>query len=667
MPSKAAKDQRDLSDESSKPKTLTITKELAAEESTASTPRTAKANPPLPLPATPATATANTPLPSPATSATPAPNPPVTYHTLSGQFGTNPAKPIKFVIKGPADQLAEHDDILGLWVKGKGADGKHKFFPTYRSAVTQRTNNKNSYAIFQYREGTNVIEVPAAFKSLIEFVTRVNLYADHQIPRQPQEHRHINQGFFHCNHHPTAYIDNDLDFYLDPFYSQISEPLVGGAPAAQNVSQILGAGDKPAFHKAIQSIRRLPIHQRPTPWLRERIYGRSLQRNLCFLGANDGYLNSGQGRIQEILRECNIPSLTWNRLTQPNPPFFSTSSAEYSRVFHINSQIEYIRAPLIETPKVGIPPKIKLHVVAGAKPKTPTQPQVITIKPPSPKECVHKASASRRTSRRSLSFKFRECKFCSDCQEVEEKRKEGRLRKPSPSNPSPLDRVQYGKTFNRIQLNLKGILGTIGDLAPTKSSESFLRLILDQTTVRLLKGQLELIVSEVAYNRISELSSGIAQLAAIKVTGKQAIVLTTLTRNEPCEEEEAQPLEVTLPENYQGPLNNGQNLNSTNPSVEHIRIPLEFEQHKTALWTEKWELAYPTLNLWRGGIQKVEVEQIRADATSARPLTRSQSSSSDQSVDQDTPKDTVEGKSIPKESKWLVTEGMFLAMISKPI
>ena len=63
--------------------------------------------------------------------------------------------------------MAEHDNILGLWVKGKGADGKHKFFPTYRSAVTQRTNNKNSYAIFQFWEGTNVLEVPAAFKNLI--------------------------------------------------------------------------------------------------------------------------------------------------------------------------------------------------------------------------------------------------------------------------------------------------------------------------------------------------------------------------------------------------------------------------------------------------------------------------------------------------------------------
>ena len=83
--------------------------------------------------------------------------------------------------------MAEHDNILGLWVKGKGADGKHKFFPTYRSAVTQRTNNKNSYAIFQFWEGTNVLEVPAAFKNLIEFVTRINLYADNQIPRQLQE------------------------------------------------------------------------------------------------------------------------------------------------------------------------------------------------------------------------------------------------------------------------------------------------------------------------------------------------------------------------------------------------------------------------------------------------------------------------------------------------
>lgn len=580
------------------------------------------------------------------------------YTTLVGTFGTNPENPIKFLIKGSSDYLKDHGDILGLWVKGP--DGQNKYFPTYSSTITQRTNQKNSYCVFEQREGSDTIEVPAYYKQYLEFVTRIGgLYEDHQIPRPPQETRQASQGFLGPLHHPTAYLGSELDFYLDPKYSFFDNP-----QATKNIAQLIGLRNRENFNLAIQEIKKLPVQQRPTTWLRERVSGKFLQSSFCFFGT----VNK-ETKAKQILDRLQ-GSWAWDKNT--NNPFanFQPATGQAAGT------------------AVGEQPPKNTQVPDSQATEDPVSTSTTSL-PSSKRECVHQAIAKGRTSRRSLNFKFRECKFCPDCKTVEKKKTAQRLRKPVPSAvikpyDDPITRAQHLKRFNRIRINLGGILGAVGNLSPTKGSDAFIGKIIDRVTGKLLTGQLVLVTSDLAEEKIKELPIGTAKLAAISVRENQATILTTLTHTEEKEEKKTENSEVILPGNYRGPIS--QKTEYVVAQNNHS-VTLEFERHKAADSQEEWELKTPNLRktpnllktpeqqqLWRDATRDVEVRPASAITTNAQLHTRSHPTTS-QSVDASSSENQVEPNTayslqvLQREidnPQWLINqEGLFLATISR--
>ena len=613
-----------------------------------------------------------------------------------------------------------YTDIQGLVVKGP--DGKRRIVPTYRSLVVQRTNRSDSFLFIERREATGILEVPAKYKKDIEFVTRLPLYPDLQIPRPPNEQRRRGQGFLDYWHHPVAYIGADLDYYFDPSF------LASNAAAARNIAGAIGLERRQKFLQAIKAIQELPQQDRPTPWLRETIKGKQLDCQFTFLGE--------RGKAANILKNLGIPHFLWQASDPSKPPlsptFWQASDPSRTPLPPATPRLRplaiyptlptkqpstgecVVTSTINQSSSVNDPRKLTNDQSSSLKdPKKLTGDQSSPLNDPK-QACLHQAKEAGHTSRRTLNFKRRECRRCVACKTFDEEKRAQRLRKPTPSIgakdlPPPITRSSFqDQTFTRIRVNLKGILGSVGDLKPSKSTTSFISNIVDGATEKLLTGKLILVTSEVAEERIKELPRGIAKLAAVSVKGNQAKILTTLTQPNTGKKKESKESEVALPKNYKGsiPLVTpekkqnyiklislaNQSYSKTLPSEEFLKtrsaaehsggeiepsITLEFERNNSN--PAVWELKHPTWTFCgKPSIDPRAIEDKLSERTpvTPRPCPRSvtRSLKRETTVDSTSSPKQVEVKKDPstqishnRKEFEIEQECLFLAIVSKLI